>query len=147
MVRGNDFDLIVKVQEVVTDDAGNQTYIPFEFNGSDVNTRIVGSYQKYSFPFDIGGNTITITSLPNGIYSVKVLSNTISQEATQGAGKMKYSFNGEVIEKDNNFPVNNLSEYVSVENIQVNDGTIIIEVFSSGANKINPINIIEIEEL
>ena len=77
IVRGNDFNLIIKVREVITDELGNPTYLPFDFSGSDVNIRIVGSYQKYTFPFDVEGNIITIhvdgKKISNGTYGVEIM--------------------------------------------------------------------------
>lgn len=90
--------------------------------------------------------TISITSFPNGNYKIKLLSNTINETAT-GDGTITYSIGDEIFEKDSSFPINNMTEYVVWENITVTDGTIAIVVTSVANNKINPINIIEIEEL
>lgn len=89
---------------------------------------------------------VSITSFPNGKYKVKIFSSTINTTITE-PGPLIFSIGNQVIEKDKTFPINNLTEYIVWDSVDVTEGEFHIIVKSPRQNGMNPINIIEIEEL
>lgn len=90
--------------------------------------------------------TMTFKSMPNGTYRVRIFSSMI-HSGSLGSGTIAYEVNDTRIEKDAQYPLNNASEYVVFEDIRVTDGTMSIKAVSATNERMNPVNIIEIEKI
>ena len=90
--------------------------------------------------------TMTFKSMPNGTYRVRIFSSMI-HSGSLGSGTIAYEVNDTRIEKDAQYPLNNASEYVVFEDIRVTDGTMSIKAVSATNERMNPVNIIEIERI